>query len=151
MAQREFGDRIRDPVRFVGLERGRLAGAHVAKAAGACAGVAHDHHRGMALRPAFADIRAPGFLTDRNQLIFADNRSGFMIYRMPGRLYPDPRRLALDRIVRTVRLFRMPGRSAHTRGAHECGTGAMIDGQSCRGHAAEIWMPPGWPSSSGER
>ena len=89
----------------------------VAEGAGAGAGVAHDHHGGVTLRPALADVRAGGFLADRDEAVGAHQGAGLVIDRMGGRLHPDPGGLALDRVVRPVRLLRMraAGRWSMTR------------------------------------
>ena len=84
-----------------------MAGAHVAERAGARAGVAHDHHGGVALRPALADVGAGGFLADGDEAVLAHQGAGLVVDRMVGRLDPDPGGLALDRVVRAVRLLRM--------------------------------------------
>jgi len=119
MPQSELGDCVGDPRRLVGVERLRPPGAHVAEAARPRAGVAHDHHGGVALRPTLADVRAGGFLADGDQTVLAHQCAGLVVDRMRGRLDPDPGRLALDRVVRAMRLLRMP---QHLRTA-----GAMID------------------------
>jgi hypothetical protein len=49
------------------VERAGQAGRHVAEGAGAGAGLAHDHHGGVALAPALADIRAGRFLAHGHQ------------------------------------------------------------------------------------
>ena len=79
----------------------------VAEAAGAGAGVAHDHHGGVALRPALADVGAGGFLADGDEAVLAHQRPGLVVDRVRRRLDPDPGRLALDRVVWPVRLFRV--------------------------------------------
>ena len=120
VAQTEPGDGVGDAGGFVGLQRAGLAGAHVAEAAGAGAGVAHDHHGGVALRPALADIRAGGLLANRHQAVVAHQRAGLVIDRVVRRLDPDPGGFALDRILRPMGLFRMSERAGR----------AMIDGQA---------------------
>ena len=122
--QPQLRHRIGDPHWLVCLQRRRLAGAHVAEAARAGAGVAHDHHRRMALRPAFADIRAGRFLAHRDQPVVAHQRAGFVIDRVIRRLDANPDRLPLDRMIRPVRLFRMPERAS----------AAMIDADPGAGH-----------------
>ena len=102
MAEPEPHDRVRDPRRLIAIERPRLAGADMAKAAGAGAGIAHDHHGGVADRPAFADIRAGGLLAHRVQAVFGQQRAGLVIDRMGRRLDPDPGGFARDRVVRPV-------------------------------------------------
>ena len=53
------------------VQRARQAGFHIAEGAGARAGVAHDHHGGVALLPALADVGAAGLLADRVQPVLA--------------------------------------------------------------------------------
>ena len=67
-----------------------MPGAHVAETARAGTGVAHDHHRRVPLRPAFADVWAGGFLAHRHQPVLADQRARFVIDRVGGRPDPDP-------------------------------------------------------------
>ena len=105
--QAELRHGVGDAVGFVGVERAGQAGAHVAEGAGAGAGVAHDHHGGVALRPALADVGAGGFLAHRDQAVVAHQGAGLVVDRMGGRLHPDPGGLALDRVVRPVRLLRV--------------------------------------------
>jgi hypothetical protein len=124
MPQSQLGHRIRNPERLVRLQTERLAGAHIAEAARPGTGVAHDHHGGVPLRPALADIGASGFLADRYQAVVSNKRLGLMINWMGRRLDPDPRRLPLDRIIRPMRLFRMANLDP----------GAMIDGNAGCGH-----------------
>ena len=108
VAQAQLRHRIGDAGGFVGGERSGLAGGDVAEGAGAGAGVAHDHHGGVALRPALADVGAGGFLAHGDQAVVAHQGAGLVIDRMRGRLDPDPGGLALDRVVRPVRLLRVP-------------------------------------------
>ena len=110
MHQAELRHRIGNPRRFVGGQRSRLTGGDVAERAGAGAGVAHDHHGGVALRPALADVGAGGLLAHRDEAVGAHQGAGLVVDRMVGRLYPDPGGLALDRVVRAVRLLRMAQR-----------------------------------------
>jgi hypothetical protein len=109
---------------FIGIERHRLPGAHIAERAGSGAGVAHDHHGGVALGPAFADIGAGGFLADRVQPVLPHQGAGLVIDRMGGRLDADPGGLALDRVVRAMRLLRVAER----------GLGPVVDDEVCGSH-----------------
>jgi len=92
---------------LIGIQRTRQAGLHIAEGAGAGAGVAHDHHGGVALGPAFPDIGTGRLLTDRVQLVGAHDLAGDLIFLGYRRLDPDPIGLALDVVVRPVRFFRM--------------------------------------------
>ena len=65
MREAERGDRRSYPFRLAFIESAWLAGTHVAEGASACAGVAHDHHGGVALAPALADIGTGGLLAYR--------------------------------------------------------------------------------------
>ena len=80
----------------------QIAGANIAGA-----NIAQNHHRGVALGPAFADIGARRLLADGGQAEAAHERLGFPINRRGGRLDPDPGRLARARTVRIVALFRV--------------------------------------------
>ena len=71
MVQPQFRHRMRHPARLEGVQSLRPAGRHVAKRAAARAYLAHDHHGGVALRPAFADIGAARLFADRHQLFVA--------------------------------------------------------------------------------
>ena len=66
----------------------------VAEAAGAGAGVAQDHHRGVALGPALADVGAGRLLAHRVQPLRAHQLAGGVVARRGRRLDPDPGRLA---------------------------------------------------------
>ena len=83
--------------RLVGIQRAGQSRLHVAEGAGARAGVAHDHHGGVAMRPAFADIRAGRLLAHRVQIVLAHDGAGLGIFPAHRRLDPDPVRLAQDR------------------------------------------------------
>jgi hypothetical protein len=123
VGQAKFRHGVGDAGGFVGGERAGLARGDVAKGAGTGAGVAHDHHGGVPLRPALADVGAGGLLADRDEAVGAHQRAGLVIDRMSGRLHPDPGRFALDGVVRPVRLLRMALRH-----------GAVVDDEAS-GHA----------------
>jgi hypothetical protein len=63
---------------------------HVAEGAAAGADLAHDHHGGVALRPAFARIGAARLLADGHQLVLAHDLVGLAIALAHRRLDPDP-------------------------------------------------------------
>src|SRR5690606_17759235 len=69
-------------------------GLDVAEGAGAGAGVAEDHHRGVALRPALADVRAGRLLAHRVQPLRAHQLTRGVVAGRGRRPDPDPRRLA---------------------------------------------------------
>ena len=109
MLKTECGDRVRNLLRLFPVKRIGHACLHIAESAGSCAGIAHDHHRGVLLLPAFADIRAAGFFAHRIQTAGAYDPCSFAIAgRAAGRFHPDPFRFSLDRRVRPVSFFRMP-------------------------------------------
>ena len=118
MLEPKLRDRAADIVRLVRIERAGQARLHVAEGAGARAGVAHDHHGGVAMRPALADIRARRFLADGVQLVLAHDLPRRGIFAADGRLDPDPVRLAQDGTVGPVRLFRMARRGAVDNDGH---------------------------------
>ena len=89
------------------IERGGQPGLDVAEGAGPRAGVAHDHEGGVFLFPAFADIRATGFLADRMQAVLAHDALGIAIARRDRRLDANPIRLGERGLVRPMRFFRM--------------------------------------------
>ena len=71
MLKPERGDRFGHMLRLRLIQRAGHTGLHIAEGAGARAGVAHDHHGGVALFPALADVRAACLLADRVQAVFA--------------------------------------------------------------------------------
>src|SRR3712207_9475021 len=81
------------------------SGGDVAERTGPRAGVAHDHHGGVALRPALADVRAGRLLADRDEAVLAHQRPGLVVDRGGRRLGPDPLRPAPDRVVGAGRLL----------------------------------------------
>ena len=109
MGQAHLGHRIGHAVRLVRIQRVGQSGAHVAEGAGAGAGVAHDHERRVLLLPALADVRAARLLAHRHQLVVAHQLAGLLVFQGNRRLDAQPvRLLPLHRVVRLVRLFRMP-------------------------------------------
>ena len=100
-------DGVRDALRFVQIDRSRHACAHIAECAGACAGVTKDHEGRMFFRPAFPNVRTAGFFAHGDQIVVPHRVLRFLIDRRRRRLDADPLRLALNRIVRAVGLFRM--------------------------------------------
>ncbi len=94
MLEAELGDRIGDVLRLVRIERAGHAGAHIAEGAGTRAGVAHDHHGGVFLRPALADIGAAGLLAHGDQAVRLDDLARFLIDRRSAGANAYPVRLA---------------------------------------------------------
>ncbi len=97
MLQAQFGRRDRDMLGLQRVDRARHPRLDVAEGAGPRAGVAEDHHRGVLLGPAFADVRAGRFLAHRGQAQLAHQPSGVVIAFADRRLDPDPVGLALAR------------------------------------------------------
>ena len=71
MGKLELRHRLRHVLGLVRIERARQPGLHIAERAGARAGVAHDHHGGVRLLPALADIGTAGLFADRVQAVRA--------------------------------------------------------------------------------
>src|SRR5688500_12924548 len=63
----ETSYRLGDPPWLVGIERQRPPCTHVTESACPRARVAHNHEGGVALGPAFPDVRTGGFLTYRDK------------------------------------------------------------------------------------
>ena len=98
---------LRDVLRLVWVERTGHAGFHVTEGAGTGAGIAHKHESGVFLVPALADIRAAGFLADRNQAVFPDDVACFGITARARRSDTDPGRFWRRQCIRPVHLFRV--------------------------------------------
>jgi hypothetical protein len=98
-----------DALGFVRIEGLRQAGLDVAEGAGPRARIPHDHERGVLLFPALPDIRAPGLFADGHELVLAHDAVRFGPLRRSRRLDTDPVRLALDRLIRPMSLFRVAG------------------------------------------
>ena len=64
-------------LRFGRVQRFRHARPDVAEGTGPRAGVAHDHHGGVPVGPAFADIRTAGLFTHRGQVEITHRSPGF--------------------------------------------------------------------------
>ena len=69
MFQTQLADRMGHLARLKRVQRLRLARRDIAKGAAARAYLAHDHHGGVALAPAFADIGAARLFADRDQFL----------------------------------------------------------------------------------
>src|SRR6185503_10560955 len=92
-----------------GIERLRLAGGDVAEGAGAGADLTHDHHRGVALRPAFADVRTGRLLADGHQAVGLHDVAGGVVAGGARRTDAQPLGLAQQRRLRVRLLFRVAG------------------------------------------
>ena len=108
MVEPQFLDRIRDPTRLehVQIFR-RLACRDIAEGTSPRADLTHDHHRGVALVPAFADIRAARLFADGDQLMLTHNVARGLIAFTHRRFDPDPIGLLGLRRIRAALLFRM--------------------------------------------
>ena len=82
-------------------------GGNIAKGTGPCAHFPHDHHRRMALIPAFSHIWAAGLFTDGHKLMFTHNFACLLIALSHRGFNANPRRLFRLRIVRPFGFFRM--------------------------------------------
>ena len=79
MVQLHLGHGLADPARLVGVQRIRQAGGHIAEGAGAGADLAHDHHGGVADRPALTYVWAGRLFADRGQLVLAHQTARLVI------------------------------------------------------------------------
>ena len=110
MFEAKFFDGLCNVFGLMGVERGRQTGAHIAEGAGAGADFAHDHHRGVLLAPALADVGTARFLANGDEIVLAHDLLGFAVNGRTGRLDPDPVGLAQHLGVGTLRLFRVSWR-----------------------------------------
>ena len=95
MLQPQLGRGGGDMLWLERIDRARHAGLHVAEGAGPRARVAQDHHRGVLLGPAFADVRAGRLLAHRGKVELAHQPPRRVIAFADRRLDPDPVGLAL--------------------------------------------------------
>ena len=124
--------RLRDVVGLACIERARQSGLDVAERAGARAGVAHDHHGGVAPGPALGDVGAARLLAHRDEAVLAQDRARLGELRRGRRhLHPDPVRLAQHRRVGLVGLLGVPGALVED-GDHCCESGWVAHGKSSR-------------------
>src|SRR5271165_5629758 len=105
MGEAELGDGVGDTARLVGVERVRQPGTHIAKGAGAGAGLAHDHEGRVALVPTLADVGAARLLADGSELVPPHQRPRLSVDGGTRRFDPDPGGLAGDRLVWPMRLL----------------------------------------------
>ncbi len=90
MFEPQFGNRHRQIFRLVRIELVGLARLHIAKGAGAGAGIAQNHHRGVPFAPAFADIGAGGFLAHGVEFVFTHQRVRIHIALRLWGFHPNP-------------------------------------------------------------
>ena len=107
MIEFELGHRFGHTGRFVGIKGARLARLDIAKGASPGTGVAHDHHGGVFLGPALADIRTGRLFAHSMKIVVAHDRSRLIIDGRARRLHANPFGLALNRVVRPIALFRV--------------------------------------------
>ena len=94
-----------DTARFKRIQRFGLAGGYVAKRTAPRANFAHDHHRGVALAPAFAHVGAARLFAHCHQFFVAQDVAGLFVAFGGGGFHPDPIRLFGLRIVLAMRFF----------------------------------------------
>ena len=102
MLEAELGRGDRDMLGLERIDRARHPRLDVAEGAGAGAGVAEDHHRGVLLGPALADVRAGRFLAHGGEVEPAHQLAGLGEAGAGRRLDPDPVGLALPLAVGTM-------------------------------------------------
>src|SRR3954452_1673054 len=105
MLEPKLRGRRRDMLWLQPIDGPRHPRFHVAERAGASASIAEDHHRGVLLGPAFADVRASRFLANSREAEVAHEAARRVIAFADGGLDPYPVGLAL--------LGRNCGRSVH--------------------------------------
>ncbi len=79
--QAEGCHRLADTLRLVAIEQIGPSGRDIAKSAGAGAHPAEDHDRRVLLLPAFADVRAGGFLADGIEMQLAHQPPRRQVFR----------------------------------------------------------------------
>ena len=109
MPQAQFPDRRRHAPRLEHVERIGPAGGDIAERTAAGTDLAHDHHRGVPFRPAFADIGAGRLLADGDQVMIAHQPARLVISLALDLLAPDPTGLARNDAVWLFGLFRVAG------------------------------------------
>src|SRR5947209_13846722 len=110
MRKPELAHCFGDVRRLISIKLAGQSRLDVAERAGARARVAHDHEGRVLLLPALADIRAARLLADGDEIILAHDAVRLRPSRGARRLDANPGRLALDGLVRPVRLFRVAQR-----------------------------------------
>ncbi len=105
VVEAELGDGVGDAPGLEGVEGVGAAGRDVAEGAAAGADLAHDHHGGVALAPALADVGAARLLADRHQAVLADGVAGALVAGGDRGLDADPVGLALARGLGAVGLL----------------------------------------------
>ena len=83
------------PRRFRGIERIGQAGGDITEGAGAGAGLAHDHHSGVRLGPALADVGTGRLFAHGDETIFLHDLAGGVVAGGARRSDAEPSGLAL--------------------------------------------------------
>ena len=107
VVEAELLDGDGDARRLEHVEGVGAAGGDVAEGAAAGADLAHDHHRGVALGPALADVGAARLLADGDEAVLPHDLAGPLVALGGRRLDANPVGLAQDRGVGLVGLLRM--------------------------------------------
>jgi hypothetical protein len=105
MLQAQLRHCMGDPARLEGVQCLRLAGGHVAEGTAPRADLAHDHHGGVTLAPAFADIGAARLFADRDKLLRPDDVARGLVTLAHRGLHPYPVRFFRLRGIGAMRLF----------------------------------------------
>jgi hypothetical protein len=92
----ELTQRLGEVLGFVRIDGAGQPGLDVAEGAGAGADIAQDHHGGVPLGPALADVGAGRLLADRVQPLRPHQAPGRVIAFGDRRFDPDPGRFATD-------------------------------------------------------
>ena len=100
-------DRMGDAARLEHIKRIGPPGRDVAEGTAAGADLAHDHHGGVALAPAFADIGAARLFADRHQPVRLQDVARGLVTGRGRRLDPDPIGLFRLRLIGAAGLFGM--------------------------------------------
>ena len=144
----ELGHSLRHVLGLRGVERAGQPGLDVAEGAGARAGVAHDHHGGVAPGPALGDVGAAGLLAHRMEAVLAQDGPRLRELRRGRRQpHPDPVGLPQHRRVGLVRLLGVARARVVEDGDHGAPGGPPMAAASRRWPArrAKIKMPPAAP------
>ncbi len=138
----ELRHRMRDVRGLRRIERARQSGLDVAEGAGARAGVAHDHHGGVAAGPALGDVGAARLLAHGDEAVLAQDSARLVELRRGRRhLHPDPRGLAQHRRVGPMGLLGV------ARALVEDGDHVFPMPRLDSRHHRRKWLPR-WPKSS---
>ena len=79
MIESKLGNGMSDAAGLEGVQGGGFARGDIAKGTAARADLAHDHHGGVTLAPAFTNIGTTRLFADRHQLFVAQDIAGFAV------------------------------------------------------------------------